>query len=130
MKTWASPVAGSATILCLVAAVLLTGCAGVSTGAGTSQPSPPPPPSNHSVFLSWNPSATPDISGYNIYRAEYTSSCGRFSKINSQPNLDTSYTDSTVANGTSYCYAATAIDASNRESALSEVVSDIQIPSS
>jgi hypothetical protein len=44
--------------------------------------------------------------------------------------LDTStlYTDSNVVNGTSYCYASTAVNISNQESGYSNVVSNIQIP--
>jgi fibronectin type 3 domain-containing protein len=44
--------------------------------------------------------------------------------------LDTStlYTDSVVVDGTSYCYATTAVDSSNQESGYSNIVSNIQIP--
>jgi hypothetical protein len=83
--------------------------------------------STHSVNLSWNPS-TSSISGYNIYRAAYVGSCGSFNKINSLLNTGTLYTDPSVVNGTSYCYAATAVDTSNQESGYSNIVSDIQIP--
>lgn len=91
------------------------------TGTGTAA-------SSHSVNLSWNASTSSNISGYNIYRAAYTNSCGSFSKINSLLNTGTLYTDFTVANGTSYCYAATAVDTSNQESGYSNIVSGIQIP--
>jgi hypothetical protein len=83
--------------------------------------------STHSVNLSWNPS-TSSISGYNIYRASYSGSCGSFNKINSLLNTGTLYTDLSVAGGTSYCYAATAVDTSNQESGYSNIVSNIQIP--
>jgi len=91
------------------------------TGTGTAAPT-------HSVNLSWNASTSANISGYNLYRAVYTSSCGGFSKINSLLNTGTLYTDASVTDGTSYCYAATAVDTSNAESSYSNIVSNIQIP--
>lgn len=92
-----------------------------ATGTGTA-------PQTHTVSLSWTASTSSNISGYNIYRAAYASSCGTFSKINSLLNTGTLYTDSTVANGSSYCYAATAVDTSNAESGYSNIVSGVQIP--
>jgi Abnormal spindle-like microcephaly-assoc'd, ASPM-SPD-2-Hydin len=91
------------------------------TGTGTPAPI-------HTVNLSWNASTSSNITGYNIYRALYTSSCGSFSKINSVLNTTTLYTDSAVVDGTSYCYATTAIDSSNQESAYSNIASNVQIP--
>jgi fibronectin type 3 domain-containing protein len=91
------------------------------TGSGTPAPT-------HSVGLSWNASTSPNIVGYNIYRAVYVSACGGFSKINSILDTNTLYTDSTVVNGTSYCYATTAVDTSNQESGYSNIVSNVQIP--
>src|SRR5581483_1587060 len=82
----------------------------------------------HSVSLSWSPSTSSGISGYNIYRAAYSGSCGSFSKVNAVVNTGTLYTDAGVANGTSYCYAATAVDASSQESGYSNIVSHVQIP--
>jgi hypothetical protein len=95
---------------------------GTSTGTGTPAPV-------HTVALSWNASTSPNIAGYNIYRAVYVTSCGAYSKINGA-NLDTAttYTDSAVVNGTNYCYATTAVDTSNAESKYSNIVSSIQIP--
>jgi fibronectin type 3 domain-containing protein len=79
--------------------------------------------------LTWNASTSPNISGYNIYRAVYVSSCGGYSKVNGA-TLDsaTTYTDSAVTDGTNYCYATTAVDSTNAESGYSNVVSDVQIP--
>ena len=92
------------------------------TGTGTAA-------STHSVALSWNASTSASILGYNVYRAEYnSSSCGVYSKINSVLNTGTLYTDLSVTNGTSYCYASTAVNTSNEESVYSNVVSDIQVP--
>jgi hypothetical protein len=60
----------------------------------------------------------------------YGNSCGSFSKINSTLNTGTLFTDSAVVNGKSYCYAATAVDSSNAESGYSNIVSNLQIPTS
>jgi fibronectin type 3 domain-containing protein len=55
------------------------------------------------------------VSGYNVYRG--TTSNGPYpTKLN--PSLVTvaDFTDSTVANGTTYYYVVTAVDSSNVES--------------
>jgi len=96
-----------------------------STGTGTAA-------SAYSVNLSWTASTSPNISGYNIYRAIFSdssSSCGSFSEINSTLNTSTLYTDLDVTGGTSYCYATTAVNTSSEESGYSNIVSDVQIPS-
>jgi len=91
------------------------------TGTGTAG-------STHTVDLSWNPSTSSNISGYNVYRAVYVNSCGSFSKINSVLNTGTLYTDSAPTDGTSYCYAATAVNSSHEESGYSNIASNVQIP--
>jgi hypothetical protein len=91
------------------------------TGTGTPAPT-------HTVNLSWNASTSSNISGYNIYRAGYTTSCGSFSRINGVLNTGTLYTDSTVTNGSAYCYATTAVDSSSAESGYSNIVSNLKIP--
>jgi Cep192 domain 4/Protein of unknown function (DUF1573) len=91
------------------------------TGNGTPAPT-------HSVDLSWAASTSANVSGYNIYRAPYATSCGTFKKLNSQLNTGTLYTDSTVTDGASYCYAATTVNSSNSESGYSNIVSNLQIP--
>jgi len=93
------------------------------TGNGTPAPV-------HTVNLSWNASTSPNISGYNIYRAVFTNSCGSYTKINSVLDTSTLYTDSAVVDGTAYCYASTAVNTSNEESGYSNIVSNIQIPPS
>jgi hypothetical protein len=92
-----------------------------ATGTGTAAPA-------HTVDLSWSPSTSANVAGYNIYRAIYTSSCGGYSKINGS-SLDTvtQYADSTVSGGTNYCYATTAVNTSNEESGYSNIVADVQI---
>ncbi len=91
------------------------------TGTGTPAPT-------YSVNLSWTASTSSNISGYNIYRAVYTTACGTFAKVNSSLDTTTAYTDTVVVDGTNYCYATTAVNASNEESSYSNIVSDVQIP--
>jgi|SRR5579862_6580317 len=114
-------------ILSFAATALLIGCAGVSSRTTVSGGATV---STHTVNLSWNASTSANISGYNIYRALYTNSCGSFSKINPVLNTSTSYTDSKVMGGTSYCYATTAVNVSNEESSYSNIVTNVQIPAS
>jgi fibronectin type 3 domain-containing protein len=93
------------------------------TATGTGEAAP-----TYSVSLSWTASTSSNISGYNIYRAVYTTTCGSFSMINPTLNTSTSYSDSGVTDGTSYCYTTTAVNSSNQESAYSNIVSNVQIP--
>jgi fibronectin type 3 domain-containing protein len=92
------------------------------TGTGTAPPT-------HTVNLTWDASTSSNISGYNVYRSQFVSSCGSFAKINTVLNTNLVYADSAVIDGSSYCYATTAVDASNDESAYSNIVSNVVIPS-
>jgi len=71
---------------------------------------------NHSVFLSWNPSPSPDVVGYYVYRA--TATTGPYTKLTSFPVVSV-YADGTVQTGATYYYAVTAINSSNVESVYS-----------
>jgi len=124
MNILAFPLRLCAVLVGFAATMVLAGCAGVSNAT----PEPSPPPSTHSVYLSWNASISPDVSGYNIYRAVYAKSCGSFSKLNSELTVETIYTDSSVVNSASYCYATTAVNAKKAESGFSEIVSNVHIP--
>jgi len=73
----------------------------------------------HSVALSWMGSATPNIAGYNIYRA--TSAAGPFTLIGSS-GLATTYTDNNVQSGTTYYYQVAALDGNNNLSPYSNQV--------
>jgi len=70
-------------------------------------------PGQHSVNLSWVPSTSNDVVGYNIYRQQDS---GDFQKLNAVPLPATSCTDSSVQDGSTYYYTATAVDASGNES--------------
>jgi hypothetical protein len=79
-----------------------------ATGAGT----------NPQVSLGWTAS-TSDVQGYNLYRG---TAPGVYAKINSSLDLGTSFTDTAVASGTTYYYAATSVSSTGEESAYSSPV--------
>lgn len=74
---------------------------------------------NHLVDLNWKPSTTTDVVGYNIYRSP---DAATWKKINPTLIASTLYTDSTVANGSTYYYAATAVDVAGHESTKTAAV--------
>ena len=85
------------------------------TGTGTAAPV-------HTVDLSWTASPTEGVTSYNVYRAVFeTGSCGSYSTVGSTSNAVTTYTDNVVTDGTTYCYATTAVDPSG-ESPYSNIV--------
>lgn len=90
------------------------------TGSGTPAPV-------HTVQLTWVASPTGDVTSYNVYRAVFASSvCGSYSNIGSTNSSTTAFTDNSVTDGTTYCYATTAVDPSG-ESAYSNIA-QAQIP--
>jgi len=86
------------------------------------------PQVTHTVALTWIASTTLTVTGYNVYRS--TVSGTGYAKINSSLILVplVSYTDTTVQNGTTYYYVATAVDASGSESAYSTPQAQAIIP--
>jgi uncharacterized repeat protein (TIGR03803 family) len=70
-----------------------------------------------SVNLSWDPSTSQNIVGYNIYRGRLVS--GPYTRINSSLDSNTAYTDSTVKSGHTYYYVTTAVDNQGVESPYS-----------
>jgi hypothetical protein len=87
------------------------------TGTGTAA-------TQYSVNLLWNSSS--NVVGYNIYRS--SSANGTYSKINSSLDPNTSYTDSSVASGQTYYYAATSVNSSGLESARSTPAVQAAVP--
>jgi hypothetical protein len=73
-------------------------------------------PVSHTVSLSWTAS-TSVVSGYNVYRS--TTSGTGYSKVNGSLVAAVNYTDSSVANGTTYYYVTKAVDSSGNESSNS-----------
>jgi Abnormal spindle-like microcephaly-assoc'd, ASPM-SPD-2-Hydin/Protein of unknown function (DUF1573) len=79
----------------------------------------------HSVLLQWDGSVTAGVNGYNVYRA--TSSGGySTTPLNPAPVSTTTFTDATVADGQSYFYVVTAVDAGAASSDSNEV--SVSIP--
>jgi HYDIN/CFA65/VesB-like, Ig-like domain/Abnormal spindle-like microcephaly-assoc'd, ASPM-SPD-2-Hydin len=73
---------------------------------------------SHLVNLSWSPSTSSTVIGYNIYRS--TQDNGTYSlRLNSSLLSGTVFTDTSVALGQTYCYAVTAVDSSGIESSYS-----------
>jgi large repetitive protein len=68
---------------------------------------------NHVVDLSWKASTSSDVAGYNLYRSPDGAT---WKKINAGLIASVLYSDSTVANGSTYYYAATAVDIYRHES--------------
>ena len=73
---------------------------------------------SHSVALSWTP-GDQDYVGFNIYRS--TVDGGPYTKINSNLDPSSSYTDTSVQGGMTYYYSATEVDAQGEESAYSNI---------
>ena len=83
-------------------------------------------PSPGAVRLAWNPSASPDVTLYAIYRAGET---GEFMRIATTMAISTVYLDRDVRPGATYRYAVTALDRARRpnESARSNEIS-VRVP--
>ncbi len=76
---------------------------------------------NHSVALSWTPSTSSGVTGYNTYSSQVSG--GPYTKLTGAPVTVSSYTDSAVQAGQTYYYVVTSIDSSNVESGYSTEVS-------
>jgi len=74
---------------------------------------------NHVADLSWKASTSSDIAGYNVYRSPDGAT---WKKINATLIASTLYSDSTVANGSTYYYAATAVDIYGHESSKTAAI--------
>jgi len=94
----------------LVMGMLIFGCVG---GA----PEPPTQVSAKAVGggiqVTWQPSPSTNIAGYNVYRSTTTGTLG--SKMNSALVTASTYTDNNVNNGVTYYYAVRAVDTSGTE---------------
>lgn len=80
----------------------------------------------HMVSLTWMPSTSPGVLGYNVYRG--TSSGGPYTNIAGLV-AGTEYVDNTVSSGQTYYYVTTAVASDNVESVYSnEAVAVIPSP--
>ena len=79
--------------------------------------------STASIFLSWSPSNSPGVIGYNVYRG--TVSGGPYTKINSSLISSTNYNDQAVQSGQTYYYVTTAVNNQGMESGYSNQASAI-----
>ncbi|HET7442606.1 MAG TPA: putative Ig domain-containing protein [Terriglobales bacterium] len=73
---------------------------------------------DHVVDLNWKASTSKNIAGYNIYRGPDGKS---WKKVNVSLAASTNYNDLTVADRSTYYYAATAVDISGKESPKSNI---------
>jgi large repetitive protein len=71
---------------------------------------------NHVVDLSWKASTSTDVTGYNLYRSADGMT---WKKTNVSLIASTMYSDASVANGSTYYYAATSVDIYGKESSKS-----------
>jgi fibronectin type 3 domain-containing protein len=116
----------TALTLWLLVSLCIAGCG--SGGGGTQPPTPTPPTTSaYEVDLTWEaPTASSDpVAGYNIYRAASGSST--YQLLNSSIGSSTSYSDTTVANNTSYTYYIESVDAEGNQSVPSNTYT-VSIP--
>jgi hypothetical protein len=74
---------------------------------------------NHVVELNWKASTSDDLGGYNVYRSPDGAA---WTKMNASLTGSTLYSDSTVANGSTYYYAVTAVNIDGNQSSKSAAV--------
>jgi fibronectin type 3 domain-containing protein len=113
--------------------ITATGAPAAAVSAAPADTTPPVPPTNlvavpspGAVRLAWNPSPSPDVATYALYRAGET---GDFVRIATTLAVTTVYLDREVRAGATYRYVVTALDRARRsnESARSNVVS-VHVP--
>ena len=80
------------------------------------------PKADHVVDLSWNASSSTDVAGYDIYRGPDGKSWAR---VNVSLTASSTYADLTVADSSTYYYAATAVDICGHESRESNIAKSI-----
>jgi len=88
------------------------------SGMGTQ-----PPPTVYSVNLSWAPSSTPGITGYDLYRG--TVMGGPYTLLTTVSPTSESYVDATAQTGQTYYYVVTSIGANGVQSSYSNVATAV-----
>lgn len=120
----------SISLLFLVSALFMQGCGGSTASAGGAGRGNPPAaptglaatPSNHQVSLTWNPTTT--ASSYNVKRS--TTSGGPYTHV--ADATVSNDTDTGLANGTTYYYVVSAVNANGESANSSEVSGTPNIP--
>lgn len=72
---------------------------------------------SHSVTLNWVASTSPNVTGYNVYRA--TTSGGPYTRLTANPVAALTYLDTTVLAGQTFYFVVTAVNDSRNESTYS-----------
>lgn len=85
----------------------------------------------HTVKLTWNDTVNPTGTTYNVYRAAAACSTNpTLTKLTATPLSAMTYTDSAVTNGTTYCYAVTAVGPGGESAFSNEAPAAIIAPPS
>lgn len=84
-------------------------------------------PASHRVALSWNPSSSSDVTGYNVFRAVNSGGYGT-NPLNAAPVSGTGYTDASVTAGQTYFYIVTTVGSGVSSTASNEVAATIPTP--
>lgn len=92
--------------------------------AGTGQAAPTTP---HAVELSWNPSSSSGVTGYDVFRAAASGAYGSI-PLNSAPVSGTTYADASVTAGQTYFYIVTTVGSGTSSAASNEVEATIPGP--
>ena len=106
--------------LAIISVLVLTILVAVSIGTKYYKAPRTVGATKHSVVLTWKPSASPTLAGYNVYRS--TERGGYFTRLTSQPVKVLTYADSSALSGQTYYYAVTAVDDHGNESDFSKWV--------
>jgi hypothetical protein len=86
---------------------------GAMTGVGTA-------PTQHTVTLTWAPSTSTGVVGYNVYRSGVSG--GPYVQINTALKTTATDLDNTVVAGQTYFYVVTAVNSNSQESTFSNQV--------
>lgn len=103
--------------------VVITSIASTSTVVATVTDAPSTV-TNGSIDLSWDPSDSPDVVAYNVYRS--IASGEQYIRVGQVTG--TAFTDNNVNQGMTYFYVVTAVDRSGEESLYSDEVSGTVSP--
>jgi Fibronectin type III domain len=114
------PGKGAATIksLGIISGLALTILAAVSIGTKYYKAPRAVGTTKHSVVLTWKPSSSPTVTGYNVYRS--TEKGGYPNRLTPKPIKALTYPDPSVTSGQTYYYAVTAVDDHGNESDFSK----------